>query len=24
LFLVIQGISESLKCVYAIQKGRWP
>jgi TRAP-type mannitol/chloroaromatic compound transport system permease small subunit len=24
LFLIIQGISESLKCVYAIQRGRWP
>lgn len=24
LFLVIQGISESLKCVYAAQKGEWP
>lgn len=24
LFLIIQGVSESLKCVYAIGKGRWP
>jgi len=23
-FLVIQGISEALQCVYALQKGRWP
>jgi TRAP-type mannitol/chloroaromatic compound transport system permease small subunit len=22
--LLIQGVSEALKCVYAIQKGRWP
>ena len=22
--LILQGVSESLKCVYAIQKGRWP
>lgn len=24
LLLIIQGVSESLKCVYAIQKGEWP
>jgi TRAP-type mannitol/chloroaromatic compound transport system permease small subunit len=23
-FLLIQGVSEALKCVYAIRKGRWP
>lgn len=23
-FLLLQGVSESLKCVYAIQRGRWP
>jgi TRAP-type mannitol/chloroaromatic compound transport system permease small subunit len=23
-FLLIQGVSEILKCVYAIRKGRWP
>jgi TRAP-type mannitol/chloroaromatic compound transport system permease small subunit len=23
-FLVLQGISESLKCIYAIRAGRWP
>lgn len=23
-FLLIQGVSETLKCVYAIRKGRWP
>ncbi len=23
-FLLIQGVSEMLKCVYAIRKGRWP
>ena len=22
--LIMQGVSETLKCVYAIQKGRWP
>ena len=22
--LLVQGVSEVLKCLYAIQKGRWP
>jgi len=24
LFLIIQGVSEVLKSIYAVQKGRWP
>ena len=24
LFLLIQGVSELLKCIYAVKKGRWP
>lgn len=24
LLLIVQGVSEALKCVYAIRKGRWP
>jgi hypothetical protein len=24
LFLLIQGVSELLKCLYAVRTGRWP
>ena len=23
-FLIVQGVSELLKCIYAMQKNRWP